>query len=70
MLKAADVAVAGIEYIRDRQGCVYTYDINVNTNYNTEAEQKAGKSAFAALRDLLAGELAKVEGVAQPIGQR
>ena len=59
MLKAAGVEVAGIEYIRDRQGRVYTYDINVNTNYNTEAEQKAGKSAFAALCDFLTGELAK-----------
>jgi hypothetical protein len=60
MLKAAGVEVAGIEYIRDRQGRVYTYDINVNTNYNTEAEQKAGKYAFAVLCDFLAGELAKV----------
>ena len=60
MLKVAGVEVAGIEYIRDRQGRVYTYDINVNTNYNTEAEQKAGKYAFAALCDFLAGELAEV----------
>ena len=59
MLRAANVEVAGIEYIRDRQGRIYTYDINVNTNYNTEAERKAGKSAFAALCDFLAGELAK-----------
>ena len=60
MLKAAGVEVAGIEYIRDRRGRVYTYDLNVNTNYNTEAEQKAGKSAFAALCGFLAGELKNI----------
>ena len=59
MLRAAGVEVAGIEYILDRQGRAYTYDINVNTNYNTEAERKAGKSAFAALCGFLAGELAR-----------
>jgi glutathione synthase/RimK-type ligase-like ATP-grasp enzyme len=60
MLKASGVEVAGIECIRDRQGRVYTYDINVNTNYNAEAEQKAGKSALTALCDFLGRELAKI----------
>ena len=34
------VHVAGIEFIIDIYGMPYTYDINVNTNYNTIAEKE------------------------------
>ena len=42
VLKANGVQIAGIECIRDKEGNLYTYDINTNTNYNSEAEEKAG----------------------------
>lgn len=42
VLKANGVQIAGIECIRDQEGNLYTYDINTNTNYNSEAEEKAG----------------------------
>ncbi|MDR2076933.1 MAG: hypothetical protein LBP61_08415 [Desulfovibrio sp.] len=59
MLKAHDVSVAGIEIIRDTRGTVYTYDININTNYNSAAEAEAGISALSALAVFLGGELKK-----------
>ncbi|MED3648458.1 alpha-L-glutamate ligase [Halalkalibacterium halodurans] len=43
VLKANDIQVAGIECIRDKDGTLYTYDINTNTNYNSEAEQRVGQ---------------------------
>lgn len=36
------IQVAGIEFIRNAEGDIFTYDINTNTNYNSEAEEKAG----------------------------
>jgi len=58
-LAANDIEVAGIEFIRDGDGAVYTYDVNTNTNYNPDAEAVAGRSAMNALAKFLGGELAK-----------
>ncbi|MGN1400801.1 MAG: RimK family alpha-L-glutamate ligase [Bacillus sp. (in: firmicutes)] len=41
-LAANGIDVAGIESIINRNGTVYTYDVNTNTNYNSDAEQEAG----------------------------
>ena len=57
-LAANDIEVAGIEFIRDADGAVYTYDVNTNTNYNPDAERVAGRSAMAALSKFLGEELA------------
>jgi hypothetical protein len=54
-----DVEVAGIEFIRDAEGGVYTYDVNTNTNYNPDAERVAGRSAMTALARFLGQELGK-----------
>ena len=35
------ILVCGIEYIQDKEGVKWTYDINCNTNYNLSAEKKA-----------------------------
>ncbi|HEY1796311.1 MAG TPA: alpha-L-glutamate ligase [Stellaceae bacterium] len=51
------VEVAGIEFIRDKDGRVYTYDVNTNTNYNPDAERKAGRSAMRELARFLGGLL-------------
>lgn len=37
-----NIDIAGIELIFDRDGTAYTYDINVNTNFNSDAESRAG----------------------------
>ena len=52
-----DIHVAGVEFIVDRDGTAYTYDINTNTNYNSEAELAAGVSGMGALADCLGREL-------------
>jgi hypothetical protein len=54
-----DIRVAGIEFIADANGSLYTYDVNTNTNYNSEAETRAGCSAMDALARYLGDELHK-----------
>jgi glutathione synthase/RimK-type ligase-like ATP-grasp enzyme len=56
-LKANKIEVAGVEFIRDKEGKLYVYDINTNTNYNPEAEKKAGVSALKVLTEFLREEL-------------
>jgi hypothetical protein len=58
-LAANDIEVAGIEFIRDAEGGVYTYDVNTNTNYNPDAEAAAGRSAMTALAKFLGAELGR-----------
>lgn len=41
-LAANGVGVAGIEVIVDEAGTLYAYDVNTNTNYNPDAEARAG----------------------------
>jgi hypothetical protein len=41
-LAGSGVEVAGIEFIRDVNGRTLVYDVNTNTNYNPDAEQRAG----------------------------
>jgi len=59
-LAANDIGVAGIEFIADTEGTVYTYDVNTNTNYNPDAEARAGRSGMDTLARYLGAELAKV----------
>ena len=40
-LSANDISISGIEFILDKEGNAWTYDVNVNTNYNSSAELKA-----------------------------
>ena len=61
-LAANGIGVAGIEFAADDQGRAWTYDVNTNTNYNPDAEAKAGVSGMGAiarhLNTLLARETA------------
>jgi hypothetical protein len=59
-LAANNIGVAGIEFIADRQGAVYTYDVNTNTNYNPEAEARAGRSGMDALARYLGDEIERL----------
>ncbi|MBM3521347.1 MAG: alpha-L-glutamate ligase [Alphaproteobacteria bacterium] len=48
-LAANDIGIAGIEFIVDRDGTAFTYDVNTNTNYNPDAEARAGRSGMGAI---------------------
>jgi hypothetical protein len=54
--------IAGIEFIRDGAGEIYTYDVNTNTNYNGQAEVDAGVAVtgMGAVARFLGDELAQV----------
>lgn len=56
-LGANGIDVAGIEFITDTAGTVYTYDVNTNTNYNPDAETRAGRSGMDTLSRYLGAEL-------------
>jgi hypothetical protein len=59
VLKANNIQVAGIEFIRNAAGDIFTYDINTNTNYNSDAETKAGLFGMLQLAKFLKAELEK-----------
>ena len=54
------IAIAGIEFITDQQGELYTYDVNTNTNYNSAAEAEAGVYGMRAIAAYLGHELRRV----------
>lgn len=56
-LREAKIDVAGIEFIKDAAGTIYTYDINTNTNYNSDAESRAGKYGMRELAKFLGAQL-------------
>jgi hypothetical protein len=55
------IGIAGIEFIMDQAGEIYTYDVNTNTNYNSAAEAEAGIHGMRAIASYLGGELAKLQ---------
>ena len=55
------IGIAGIEFITDREGELWTYDVNTNTNYNSDAEKIAGKFGMRAIARYLGDELRRVE---------
>lgn len=57
-MAANGIGVGAVEFITDAEGRSFAYDVNTNTNYNAEAERRAGRSgdrtgmgAVAALLD-------------------
>ncbi|MFS0862221.1 ATP-grasp domain-containing protein [Fredinandcohnia sp. 179-A 10B2 NHS] len=63
VLAANDIHIAGIEFIRNSEGEIFTYDINTNTNYNSDAEDAAGKFGMLEVATFLGKELEKLAGV-------
>ena len=57
-LAQADIDVAAIEWVESESGQIYVYDVNINTNYNPTAEEKAGIFAHQYLAEYLKNELA------------
>lgn len=51
------IGIAGIEFIAGRDGSLYTYDVNTNTNYNADAERKAGIFGMRTIAEYLGAEL-------------
>jgi hypothetical protein len=64
-LTANGIGVGAIEFITDRQGRTFAYDVNTNTNYNAEAERRAGhtgpRTGMGAVAHHLATLLARTE---------
>ena len=54
------IGIAGIEFITDEAGELYTYDVNTNTNYNGAAEAEAGIYGMRAIAAYLGRELERV----------
>ena len=65
-LAANGIEIAGIEFIRDRAGRIFTYDVNTNTNYNAAAEAAAGVpvTGMRAVARFLGEALAKERAAA------
>lgn len=59
-MAANHIAIAGIEFIRNADGEIFTYDINTNTNYNADAEAVVGKYGMLEIAKFLGSELEKL----------
>ncbi len=60
------IGIAGIEFITDAAGELYTYDVNTNTNYNSAAEAEAGLYGMRAIARYLGEELKKLAQDGKP----
>jgi hypothetical protein len=56
-LAANGVGVGAIEFITDAAGQTFAYDVNTNTNYNAEAERRAGRRGAATGMGAVAAHL-------------
>jgi hypothetical protein len=68
-LATAGIDVAGVEFITDTIGRTLVYDVNTNTNYNPDAEARAGRIGTArsgpgAIAAYLGTELARLREAA------
>jgi len=59
-LDANDIHISGIEMIQDESGEYYSYDVNTNTNYNSDAESVADIYGMKAIAQYLTDELNKL----------
>jgi len=60
ILKNNYIEIAGIEFLKDNNGNIFTYDINTNTNYNSIAEKYSKKKGMQVIADFLKKELLKI----------
>ena len=56
---AHQLDVAGIEFVTGADGQRYTYDINMNTNYNSDVERAVGVDGMGRIADLCVRLLAE-----------
>ncbi len=57
LMKDYQLDLAGIEFVEDRDGLRYVYDVNGTTNYNGDVEAEHGLSGMGSLADLIARNL-------------
>ena len=57
VMRQAGLDVAAFEFICDAEDRSFVYDVNTNTNYNSDAEARAGMSAMDSLAAYLQTEL-------------
>ena len=57
MMDQQGLDVAGIEFVTDKNGVRYTYDINGTSNYNGTVESNHGHHGMGAIADLVKREL-------------
>ena len=60
VLKNNYIEIAGIEFVEDNNGQLFTYDINTNTNYNSIAESLSNLKGMKAIAEFLNKELNKI----------
>ena len=66
-ISANGIEIAGIEYIIDKNGEIFTYDVNTNTNYNSQAERSSEIKGMRSIANFLKKEfllLSNIEVVA------
>jgi len=56
-IKKNGIEIAGIEYVVDKNDTIYTYDINTNTNYNSQAEKNSEIKGMKSIAKFLKEEL-------------
>jgi len=68
-LRNNGIEIAGIEFIANEAGEIFTYDVNTNTNYNAQAEAEAGVAltGMEAVARFLGEELAKTQAAAPAV---
>jgi uncharacterized protein (UPF0254 family) len=59
-LTANGIGVGAIEFITDREGRTFAYDVNTNTNYNADAERKAGREGARTGMGAIAAQLSEL----------
>jgi len=64
-LRDNGIGIAGVEFITGRDGELYTYDVNTNTNYNADAERAAGIFGMRAIASYLGEEVRALGHVAR-----
>jgi glutathione synthase/RimK-type ligase-like ATP-grasp enzyme len=58
LMRAFHIDIAGIEFVEDRDGVRYTYDINCTTNYNQDVEARHGLDGMDAIARIASQKLA------------
>jgi len=62
-IKKNGIEIAGIEYITDKNNTIYTYDINTNTNYNSQAEKRSEIKGMKSIAKFLKKELLALSNI-------
>ena len=62
-IKANGIEIAGIEYVIDKDGTIYTYDVNTNTNYNSQAERNSKIKGMKSIAEFLKKELLSLSNI-------